>query len=73
MKKKMIIKINKMACMHCAKTITETLEKQDNILKVKVDLKKKEALIIYKDNLDIDLIKNIINDLDYEFVEAIPC
>lgn len=72
MKKKMIIKINKMACMHCAKTITKALEEQDNILKVKVDLKKKEALVIYKDNLDIDLIKNIINDLDYEFVEAIP-
>ena len=73
MKKKMIIKINKMSCMHCAKTITEAIENQENVLKVKVDLKKKEALIIYKDNLDIDLIKNIINDLDYEFVEAIQC
>lgn len=73
MKKKMIIKINKMACMHCAKTITAALEEQENVLKVKVDLKKKEAIVIYKDNLDIDLIKNIINDLDYEFVEAVPC
>ena len=33
MKKKMIIIINKMACMHCAKTITKALEEQDNILK----------------------------------------
>lgn len=73
MKKKMIIKINGMVCMHCAKTVTETLEKQENVLKVKVDLKKKEALVIYKDNLDIDLIKNIINNLDYEFVEATLC
>ena len=73
MKKKMIIKINGMSCMHCAHTVTNALENIDNIIKVKVDLKKKEALITYQNNIDINIIKDTINNLDYEFVEALPC
>lgn len=73
MKKKIIIKIEGMSCMHCAKTVTESLENLENVLKVKVNLKKKEALVIYKDDIDTNLIKETINDLGYNFVEAIPC
>lgn len=73
MKKKMIIKIEGMSCMHCAKTVTETLKKQDNVLKVKVDLEKKEALVIYKNDIDINFIKETINDLGYTFDGAISC
>lgn len=73
MKKKMIIKINGMSCMHCANTVTTALENIDNIIKVKVDLKKKEAVITYQNDIDINVIKDTINNLDYEFVEALPC
>lgn len=73
MKKKMIIKINGMSCMHCANTVTTALENIDNIIKVKVDLKKKEAVITYQSDIDTNVIKDTINNLDYEFVEALPC
>lgn len=73
MKKKMIIKINGMSCMHCANTVTTALENIDNIIKVNVDLKKKEAVITYQSDIDINVIKDTINNLDYEFVEALPC
>lgn len=73
MKKKMIIKINGMSCMHCANTVTTALENIDNIIKVKVDLKKKEAVITYQNDIDINVIKDTINNLDYDFVEALPC
>ena len=69
----MIIKINGMSCMHCANTVTTTLENIDNIIKVKVDLKKKEAVITYQNDIDTNVIKDTINNLDYEFVEALPC
>lgn len=73
MKKKIIIKINGMSCMHCANTVTTALENIDNIIKVKVDLKKKEAVITYQNDIDTNVIKDTINNLDYEFVEALPC
>lgn len=73
MKKKIIIKIEGMSCMHCAKTVMEALENLENVLKVKVNLKRQEALVIYKDDIDTNLIKETINDLGYNFVEAISC
>ncbi|MBQ8891764.1 MAG: heavy-metal-associated domain-containing protein [Bacilli bacterium] len=60
-----IIKVDGMKCDKCASRVKDCLEKIDNIEKVLVDLETKEVKIEYKEEFDIDLIKEKINDLGY--------
>lgn len=69
--KKIIIKINGMSCSHCAKRVEDALKEIDNIKKVKVNLDDNTAIISYKDEIDLDLVKNKINDLDYEYIGVV--
>lgn len=66
---KTIIKIDGMSCIHCANKVKTTLLKIDNIKKVKVDLAKKEATIISNEKLDINKIKEKIEQLDYKVID----
>ena len=66
--KKVVVKINGMSCEHCAKKVEKGLEKVDNVKSVKVDLKNKNATLRYKDNIDLNQVKNIIDELEYEYV-----
>lgn len=64
-KKKKIIHIEGMTCEHCAKKIENVLESLADVIKVKVDIKKKEAIITFENTLDELLLQNKIEELGY--------
>jgi len=66
--KKMVIKIEGMKCEHCANSVKNALEKIDNVKSVKVNLKSNEAVISYNKNIDINIVKEKINELGYNFI-----
>lgn len=63
--KKKIITIEGMHCEHCAKKVEETLKNIPNVNKVKVNLSKKEAIIISKTIIDVQTIRDSFKDLDF--------
>lgn len=65
--KKIIVNIEGMSCNHCAKRVEDGLKALDNVKSVKVNLEKKNATITYKNEINTDEIKNVINELGYEF------
>ena len=65
--KKMIVKIEGMHCEHCKKSVEDGLKRIDNIKGVKVDLNSGLATISYKNTIDINSIKKVIEDLDFNF------
>ncbi len=65
---KKIIKIEGMSCIHCSKKVEDVLKSIQNIKKVKVDLKNKEAVISFKENIDNELIKEKIETLGYKVI-----
>lgn len=69
MRKKLIIKIDGMSCEHCAKKVQSALYTLENVKKVKVSLKKKEALLIINESIDYKSIKKAIDDLEYEILD----
>lgn len=70
-KNKRIIKVEGMKCEHCKEKVIDALMKIDEIKKVNVNLEKKEVTIVLEKNKEINLdkIKNIINDLGYKYME----
>ena len=66
--KKLTINIDGMSCNHCAKKVEDSLKEIDNVKNVKVNLNKKNATITYKDNIDINDIKNKIEKLEYKYI-----
>ena len=68
---KTIVKIEGMSCEHCANKVKNTLMNIDDVKGVKVNLSKKEAIISSDNKLDKDLIKKLIEDLDYKFIDIV--
>ena len=66
---KTIVKIEGMSCEHCANKVKNALMNIDDVKGVKVNLSKKEAIISSNNKLDKDLIKKLIEDLDYKFID----
>ena len=62
------INIEGMSCNHCVNNITDTLMKQDNIIKAVVDLPTNSAEITGK-HLDKKIISELIANLGYKVVE----
>lgn len=60
--KLIILKVNGMTCKHCEITIENSLKLVNNILYVKADRGKKMVKIYYEDEIDINHIKNIIEE-----------
>ena len=61
-----IIKINGMKCDKCANRVKGALESIDEVSKVQVILDEGIAKIEGNDNLNVDIIKEKIDDLGYE-------
>lgn len=61
-----VIKIEGMSCMHCSKKVEEALKSLKGVKKVEVDLEKKEAIAIMKQEIDAETLKNVIEELGYE-------
>ncbi len=68
---KTIVKIEGMSCDHCANKVKNALMNIDDVKGVKVNLSKKEAIISSNNKLDKDLIKKLIEDLDYKFIDIV--
>jgi copper chaperone CopZ len=69
-KKKKII-IEGMMCEHCAKKVESVLLGVDNVLKVKVNLKDKCAIITYDKEINMEEVNNKISNLDYKVIEVL--
>ena len=58
-----------MHCNSCAKRIEDALKKNKDIKKVEINLNTKEVLITSTNELDINNIKEIINNLGYSVID----
>lgn len=58
-----------MMCSHCEKKIRESLSTIENIVNVDIDMTKKKVTISYKNELDKNRIKQLINDRGYSYKE----
>ena len=67
-KNKIIIKVDGMHCEHCAKKVSDAIVKLADIYKVKVDLKSGEVTITSKNTIDIDNVKENVNETGFTFV-----
>lgn len=63
---KLKVEIEGMSCEHCAKRVENALSNLENVTSAHVDLNKKLADVDCSDNLDLELLKNTIEDLGYE-------
>lgn len=63
----MIIKIEGMSCMHCVNHVKEALEELDGVIKVEVDLGKKEATI--EGNVTEVAVREAIDEVGYDVIE----
>ena len=63
-----IIKINGMSCGHCSMAVKKALGQIEGVEKVEVSLEDKTATISSTTSLDINILKEIIDDEGYEFV-----
>lgn len=67
-KNKVIIKVDGMHCEHCTKKVSDAIVKVDEKYKVKVDLKSGEVTITSKNAIDIDNVKENVNQTGFTFV-----
>ena len=58
-----------MHCNSCTKRIEDTLKKNKDIKKVEINLNTKEVLITSTNELDINNIKEIVNNLGYNVID----
>ena len=63
-----IIKINGMSCGHCSMAVKKALGQIEGVEKVEVSLEDKTATISSTTSLDINILKEIIDDEGYEFI-----
>lgn len=57
-----------MHCEHCAKKVTDAILKVDDSAKVKVDLKSGGVIITSKNSIDINSVKENVNETGFTFV-----
>ena len=65
-KEKYILTVEGMKCNGCIKRIKDSLKEINDIKKIDYNLEKKQIILISNKALDIENIKNIINNLGYK-------
>jgi copper chaperone len=66
---KVILEVNGMSCEHCVKAIKNSLSEIDGIEKVDISLEEGTVTVEYDSSkVEIENIKNIIEDAGYEVV-----
>ena len=68
-KVKQVINVDGMSCSHCAKRVENSLKEVDGVIKVSVNLDKKEVIIISKFEIDTSLLRKKIEDLGYKYLD----
>ena len=69
-KVKQVINVDGMSCSHCAKKIENSLKEIDGVVKVSVNLDKKEVIITSKFEIDTNLLRKKIEDLGYKYLDG---
>ncbi|MDW7731534.1 MAG: heavy-metal-associated domain-containing protein [Methanolobus sp.] len=65
-----IIKIEGMACEHCQATVDKAIKSVDGVQDVKVDLGKKQAIVVYDPTVtNLTVIKSAVSNAGYTVVE----
>lgn len=62
---KTVVLIDGMSCEHCANKVKTTIDQIEHVKKVKVDLSKKQVTITSSEKIDINKLKEQIENLDY--------
>lgn len=62
------IKVDGMSCNNCVKHVTEALKQIEGVSNVTVSLAEKKATISSDKNIDISVLKSVIEDAGYDFV-----
>ena len=68
---KKTIKIDGMSCEHCAKKVELALKSIAEVKKVKVHLKKKEAIVILDASVENQVLTSAIENLGYQVIEIL--
>lgn len=68
-KYKKVLVVEGMHCGHCAKKVEDSLKEVDGVVSVKVDLGKKEVVVVSKKELDNNVIAEAVKKTDFELVE----
>lgn len=63
----MIIKVDGMSCKHCEKRVTETLRSL-GLRRIKIDLQTKEVAFRNKKNVELDKIKEAIEEIGFKVI-----
>ena len=58
-----------MSCSHWAKRVENSLKEVDGVLKVSVNLDKKEVIITSNFEIDTSLLRKKIEDLGYKYLD----
>lgn len=66
-----IVSIEGMKCEHCANKIKNALADIKEIKKIKIDLSRKEVILISDKSIDQNELKEIISNLGYQVIEII--
>ena len=64
-----VLKVDGMACKHCAKKVEDCLGELDQVKKVKVSLENKEVKVILKEDVDVSVLENVITELGYTIIK----
>lgn len=67
--KKIKFKVTGMKCEHCAKKVEDGISNLLNVKSVKVFLDKQEVVVKYHDEIDINKIKERIEELGYSVID----
>lgn len=61
-----ILNIEGMSCMHCVKKVETALNEVKGVKSVKVNLENKTAEVTLKEDVDIEILKKVVEDAGYE-------
>ena len=64
-----IINVEGMACVHCAKRVTEGVQQLAGVKEVSVNLVEKLVTIEHDETVDITTLQQTITDLGYQVVQ----
>ena len=61
-----ILNVEGMSCMHCVKKVETALNVVKGVKSVKVNLENKTAEVTLKEDIDIEILKKVVEDAGYE-------
>ncbi len=68
--KKKTLAVDGMTCHHCEMTVEKAMLEIDGVKSAKADHSNKTVEVQYKDELDLDLVKQKIEKAGYKFLSA---